>query len=146
MKKYLEELVALTGRVVKAEELGNLEQVVELRQAAHRHSVEPTATCEISFSERTSDRFDGFLKRLTAANPLPVYVWTPRTIDCGAFIAPSLAAINFGFDFAINDEGILSLTTTDLCDSLLLDFSVSASGDQRLKLERQGAHWFHVEY
>lgn len=146
LKRYLEELTALIGRPVPADELGSLEQVVMLREAAQEMGTQPTQACEILFSERCSERFKKFLQRLKNANSLPVYVWTEHTIDCGALLVPSIDVIKFDFDFTINDEGILAFTTSDLGDSMLLDFSSKPAGEQVMKIETQGANWGRVIY
>lgn len=146
LKRYLEELSALTGRSVLANELGSLEQAAAMRMAAQKSVAQPFARYEIQFSDRRSERFRKFLQRLTDANPSPVYVWTKHTIDCGALLVPSLAVINFDFDFAINDEGILVFTTSDLADSLLLDFSSTPAGEQVMTVETQGPNWARAVY
>lgn len=146
LKRYLEELGALTGRSVQADELGSVEQAAAMRMAAQRADAQSSARCEIRFSDRSSERFRKFLQSLTDANPSPVYVWTPRTIDCGALLVPSLDAIKFDFDFAINDEGILAFTTSDLGDSLLLDFSSTPTGGQVMTVETQGPSWARAVY
>ena len=141
LKRYLEELSALTGRSVQADELGSLEQAAAMRTAAQRANARSSGRCEIKFSDTSSERFRKFLQRLMDANPSSVYVWTPRTIDCGALLVTSLAEIKFDFDFAINDEGILAFTTSDLADSLLLDFSSTPAGEQVMTVETQGPNW-----
>lgn len=146
LKRYLEELSALTGRSVQADELGSLELAAAMRVAAQKADAKSSARCEIGFSDTRSERFRKFLQRLTDANPSSVYVWTPRTIDCGALLVPSLAAIKFDFDFAINDEGILAFTTSDLADSLLLDFSSTPAGEQVMTVETQGPNWASADY
>lgn len=146
LKRYLEELGALIGRVVKAEELGSLEEVAAMRQAAQRFIGQPTAKYEINFSDRRSERFKKFLKNLTVANRLAIYVWTPHTIDCGALLVDSLDAISFDFEFAINDDGVLSFMTSDLRDRLLVDFSSTSTGEQVMRIEIQGANWTKVVY
>lgn len=146
LKRYLEELGALTGRSVQADELGSLEQAAAMRMAAQRFDAQSSARCEIRFSDRNSGRFKKFLQSLMDANPSSVYVWTPRTIDCGALLVPSLDAIRFDFDFAINDEGILAFTTSDLGDSLLLDFLSTPTGEQVMKIETQGPNWARAVY
>ena len=59
---------------------------------------------------------------------------------------PSLNAINFDFDFTVNNEGILAFTTSDLGDSLLLDFSVMPTGEQIMKVETRRANWAKIAY
>lgn len=145
-KRYLEELSALTGRSVQADELGSLEQAAVMRIAAQKFVAQPFTRYEITFSDRSSERFRRFLQRLTDANPSSIYIWTEHTIDCGALLVASLAAIKFDFDFAINDEGILAFTTSDLADSLLLDFSSTPAGEQVMTVETQGPNWASVVY
>lgn len=146
LKKYLVELAALTGRSVSADELISLEQTAVLRVAQQKFAAQAIASAEVPFSDRGLTRFKEFVRRLHDANPSPVYVWTNRTIDCGALLVPSLTAIQWNFDFAVNEEGILAFVTLDLADSLLLDFSESPTGEQGLKVETQGAHWEGVAY
>lgn len=146
LKRYLKELSALMERSVQAEELGSLEQAAAMRTAAQGFLEKSTTQYEISFSDRSSERFKRFLQSLTDANPSSVYVWTPDTIDCGALLVPSLDAIRFDFDFDINDDGILAFLTSDLGDRLLLDFSRTPTGEQVMKIETQGANWGGVIY
>jgi len=105
------------------------------------------ASCsEISFGDRNSERFKRFLENLKDANSSPIYVFSPRTADCGAFLLSSLGEINRDFDFTLNSEGILAFLTKDVEDRLLLDFFVSPAGEQRLKIETQGVNWGGVAY
>ncbi|MDB3935502.1 hypothetical protein N9383_02140, partial [Granulosicoccus sp.] len=99
-----------------------------------------------SFADRSSERFKNFVKRLNDANPFPVYLWSPRTIDCGALLVPSLNVISFDFEFKVNDEGIFVFLSSDLLDKLLLDFFTQTNGEQRLKIETQGTTWGRVTY
>lgn len=146
LKRYLDELTVLIGRPVHADELGSLEQAATMREASQKFGAGSLQVCEILFSERCSEQFKGFVQRLHDANPSSVYIWTPRTLVCGALVVPSLAAIKFDFDFAINEDGILAFSTSDLEDSLLLDFSISPTGNQIMKIETQGPNWARVVY
>lgn len=146
LKKYLIELAVLTGRPVQADELLSLEQTAALRAARQTSGAQTTLSADIQFSDRRSERFNVFVRRLHDANPSPVYVWTQRTIDCGVLLVPSLMAIRWEFDFAVNEEGILAFVTDDLADRLLLDFSELPTGEQRMKVETQGVNWERVTY
>lgn len=143
-KKYLEELSELSGRQVQLAELGSIEQAAAIREAGKAFVSQSVTTSEILFSERSSQRIKGFVKRLSEANSSPVYVWSPRTIDCGAFQLPSLCIINLDFSFNINEEGILVFLTADLLDRLLFDFFSLPTGEQRLKIETQGENWGRI--
>jgi hypothetical protein len=144
--RYLAELSALLGRPVQADELGSVEQVASLSVSAQSFLGRPVTRHEINFAEKSSERFSKFVEGLTDANSSPVYVWTPRTIDCGALLVPCLATIKFDFDFAINDEGILVFTTSDMVDRLLLDFSSTPAGEQVMTVETQGPNWANAVY
>lgn len=146
LKRYLVELGALTGHPVRADELLRPEQTAVLRATRQKFGAQTTASSEIPFSDRGSERFKGFVRRLHDANPSPLYVWTQRTIDCGTLLVPSLMAIRWDFDFDVNEEGILAFMTSDLADRLLLDFSELPTGEQRMKVETQGANWEGVAY
>lgn len=143
---YLAELAALTGRPVEIDELGSPEQAATMRQAGRSLVAQSAASVEIPFGDRVSEQFHAFIQRLHAANPSSISIWTPRTIDCGTLVVPSLAAIHFDFDFTINEDGILSFVTVDLMDRLLLDFSVSSAGNQSMIIETQGVNWSRVAY
>jgi hypothetical protein len=146
LTRYLKELGALIGRPVQADELGSLEQAAAMRLEARASDTQSRLASEIAFSERRSERFKRFLQRLRDANPSSVHVWTPRTIDCGTLVVPSLDVIKFDFDFAVNDEGILAFATSDGRDGLLLDFSRTPTGEEVMKIETQGANWTEVIY
>lgn len=146
LKKYLKELTALTGRPVDLDELGSLEQAAAIRDTGQKFGERSSQTHEILFSERCSAQFKEFVLRLHEANPSSVYVWTPRTINCGTLLVESLAVVKFDFDFSVNEEGILVFLSSDMEDRLLLDFSNSATGDQVMKIETQGSNWSKVAY
>ena len=134
------------GRTIQRDELGSREHAVEMRVAAQDFLAQSSTGCQINFADRKSERFKRFLQRLTEANPSSVYVWTPRTIDCGTFLVSSLDAIAFDFPFAINDEGVLSFATSDLRDRLLLDFSHAFADQEIMKVETQGPSWARIIY
>ena len=145
VKKYLVELSALVGHAVQADELTSLDQATAIREAAQKFKTQSATSIEIAFSDRRSKRFIEFLQKLHYANPCPVYIWTPRTMDCGALLVPSIGAVRFEFDFTLNEEGIVVFLTSDLTDRLLLDFSVTATGVEVMKVETQGMNWERVE-
>lgn len=143
---YLTELSQLLGRSVKHEELESLDHTKSMRMAAQRMDSKNCQPYKIKFSERNSPRFMSFLRGLKDANSSPIYLWTPRTIDCGSLLVPALEAIDFGFSFNINHEGILTFSTSDLVDTLLLDFSIDAMGEQVMLVETSGSNWTKVIY
>lgn len=145
IKKYLEELSMLTGRPVRADELCSLEQTIALRESAKQLEEQPAQRHTILFADQSSKRSEIFANNLCRSNNCPVYIWTPRTISCGALLVPSICSVEFYFDFSINEEGILVFLTSDLKDRLLIDFSISRKGglyhehrDPRTKLVSSG--------
>lgn len=144
LKRYLDELTVLIGRPVLAAELLSLERTAEIQEAAKIFSAQDLTSSEIAFSEKYSERFQVFLEKLSRSNSSPVYIWTSRTNDCGAFLTPSLSEIKFYFDFNVNEEGILVILTKDLADRLILDFFSLSTGEQRLKIETQGSKWGQI--
>ena len=147
LKQYLEELSVLTARTVHADELGSLEHAAAMQSSAQKYNVEPAVVVyKARFSDKNSEQFKKFLLDLKDANSSAIYIWTPRTIDCGTFLVPSLDAVNFDFDFSINGEGILAFVTSDLEDRLILDFSGTPNGEQALSIETQGMNWPKARY
>lgn len=146
IRTYLAELAELTGRAVGVEELGNLELAASIRAAGKKMDAQTPSVSLILFSDRGSERFKNFVRSLHGANPSPIYVWTPRTIDCGTLLIPSLYEINFEFEFSVNSEGILVFLTADFSDKLLLDFSTTMEGVQRMKIETLGINWGKVAF
>lgn len=146
VKEYLRELAALAGRPVSADELGDPEHAATMRLEQQRADLPSGERCEVAFAELGSEQFRRFVRELHDAHPVPVQIWTPRTIACGVFTVPSIESISFDFDFTINSEGILALATSDGTDVLLLDFSESTVGGQQVQIEIRGQHWAEIRY
>ncbi|HJU38245.1 MAG TPA: hypothetical protein VJ724_01635 [Tahibacter sp.] len=146
LKKYLSELESLTGRVVRSDELSDIDQAVATRQVAQRFRSQQPTSVDMPFSERLSERFAKFVRRLYEANPCPVSIWTPRTIDCGVFVVPSILSVRFDFDYSINDDGIFSFLSEGVDDRLVLDFFEENDGEQVLRVETNGVNWRDVAY
>lgn len=146
-KSYLEELYALTGQVALTEALGDLGQIVELCQRVKdfcaRH--EATKVCDIPFSDKNSERFNKFIHALHNTNSSPVYVWTPKSIYCGAILIKSLDVINFQFESSVIDGEIISFITSDFNDALILDLSSEDNG-YHIEIETRGVHWKNIAY
>lgn len=142
MKQYLAELSTLTGRSIQADELYSLEQTDAMRQDAVERSVEPrSAKCEIGFSDLNSERFRAFLQHLSDANPASIVVWVKHSKDCGALAMASLAEIKFDFDFPVGMLEVVVFVTSDFADRMLLDFSITPSGEQVVTVETYGTNW-----
>jgi hypothetical protein len=144
LRPYLQELEILLKREVNPEELISLEQTRALEQAARTFIDQPKSCQEIPFNKRTSSKFSDFIHSLTELNPSSVYLWTPRSEDCGSILLPSLKSVDFGFPFSVNGAGLIIFITSDNADRLLLDFFHDSTGQERMQIETKGRHWFSV--
>jgi hypothetical protein len=147
MKDHLKELTTLVGHPVYEEDLESLEKtdaLVELNR--ERFAGSNSSYCEVSFSDRLSERFNFFVEKLHVLNPSPIYIWIERTNMCGTLRVPSICTINFGFEFNIERNGVFSFVTENLKDMLVMDFFISGDGEQRLDLETHGHNWGGVKY
>ncbi len=146
LKDYLKELSALVGYPVSGTELGDIESGIDIRSRYRKYTGKPKRVSDTLFLALKTPRFAAFVDDLRQANPSPVYIVTAGTMDCGTFLVPSLGAIKWDFDFWINSAGILVFLSSDLEDSLLLDFSISDASEHILKIETQGDHWGRIAY
>jgi len=145
MPTHLKELQALTGRVVCADELESLDQLYEMQSHLKEIEENEIVTWDIPFSDRNSGRFKGFIERLKKANPSPIYIFAENSDSCGTLLTPSLDDINFNFEFSING-GLLEFIASDYRDCLLLDFSLSDTGEKLMGIIRRGKNWSKVDY
>ncbi len=145
LKSYLRELSILVGRDILPEELGGVEQAVQIRNAVRETALGPPVAYDVLFSDLRSDRFFVFVNRLYETNSSPVYVWTPRTESCGFFLARSIVDVKFDFDFDVNSEGIFSFLTDDLKNILLIEFLIDENGGRAATIEVRG-DWASVIY
>jgi hypothetical protein len=146
LRAYLEEISSLVGHRVQANDLVSVVDTISIQENIQKFILKPKLSWVIPFSDRGLERFGIFIKTLQKANPSPVFIWTPRTADCGTFLVQSLDMIRFDFDFLINPEGILVFVTDDFADRLLLDFSRSQVGEQMMEIEIQGDNWMNATY
>ncbi len=146
LERYLNELSQLTGRNVICTELGTVNDALEIQKASQKFITQKVSTYEIPFSQRNSTKFLKIIEELYNKNPLPIYIWTPRTIDCGTFLVFSLRDIHFNFEFNINTEGIIVLLSHDLVDRVLLDFFELNTGERRMKIAIQGDNWESIHF
>lgn len=147
MKSYLELLSTLTGRSIAEKDLCSLEDVIAMRERSLASLPQPTASFDAAFVDLSSDRFAQFICRLKAANTAPVFVWTVQTIYCGALFLPSIdAVLELDFEAISQGEGVISFSTDQPKDRLLLDFDEIQSGQKMIAIETQGPNWLNVAY
>ena len=137
MDAHLRELEILTGRRPESQELLPSEQIERLRQRIVDTTYTPTMTYVLPFG---APELWTLAKQLREADETNVYVWTPSSTMCGLLPPVPLRSVNFGFPFEVNPEGIISLTTANLSDCLILDFSEERSG-RVVEVEAMGPKW-----
>ena len=141
LPQHLRELSQLVGRTVEPAELLSLAETEAVRAQAMMVQRQPSWQCELRFSDKRSPRIGRLLQAIREHNPSSVYLWTPRSNDCGLLRPVPLSDVRFDFDFAVNRDGILELLTADFQDRMLLDFSEGPDGEHLLEVEVAGAHW-----
>ena len=142
----MQELETISGREVSDTEVGELNELSNVVKAHENFDSLPLNSFEIEFGGKDSPQFHEFVVRLKELNNSPVYVWTPRTRICGLFRLPSICSVDFSFPYSLNSEGILSISTVDALDRILLDWSTDNSGDERLIVEQQGPNWTQLSW
>lgn len=147
IKTYLTQLKHLAGRDVDVHDLLSLDETKVIRDNSKlAFKSLPAHKFKIKFSERLSARFEMFTRKLHALNSSSVYIWLERSNTCGVLAVSSILSFNFKFEFSAISEGIISLSTSDMGDNLLLDFSKAPSGDTFLEIELKGNTWGSCTY
>ncbi len=145
VEAHLQEISSLVRRKVTVSELEEPVVTKEIRDKEKEFSKYESMHIEIPFDLKSEKRFQGFITKLAAANPTPVYLWTSYANECGPLKLNSLFAVDYDFPFEVSDEGVFSLVTTDLADRLLLEFH-EEGGNLILDIGFQGKHWSVVRY
>lgn len=146
LPRHLRELGILLGRPVSKEDLLSLHETRELRDRTNKMIRSPVVKFHVPFVERLGPKFHLFIRRLFETNPTDVYIWTPASNLCGVHKPVALKAVEIGFPFLLNPEGIVVFVSVDFCDQLLLDFSTDSQREELLEVEASGDHWGHVSY
>jgi len=144
MKQYLNELKVLVGRDVERSELMPPDVTQAIVEKARTKPRRPARTQNIPFTEKSSAQFRRFIDALNSVSRDGVYIWTPRAVTCGLLPPVPLVNIRFDFDFALIPEEILTFTSVDLEDSLILD--LENNGEPRIELEVTGPKWAEIVY
>jgi len=144
IRRYLRELSVLSGRIVTAADLVGVDRVHSILSSARAIRKQARAAFEMPFEAKSSSPFLRYVETLHQSNPVPIYIWTPRTNSCGPLQLESLKVVNFDFPFRINTEGIVSVVATNCQDEMILDFFEDPEGRQRLEVELMGEHWPRV--
>jgi hypothetical protein len=148
IKPYLRELHALSLEVPSERDLLTLEATEEVRgNSKEALKGKPVRKVRIDFDEKNTDRFKSYVANLHRVNASPVYIWISKTNSCGLYAISSLLQFNFDFPFDVIREGIIGLLSSDLSDTLTLDFSYDEkSFKYELEIDIFGDHWALIEY
>lgn len=146
LPRYLSELSSLFGRTVTHDELLSLPETTALQEQSRLSKREPEWSVEVPFSERLGGRFVALLRALSDLNPSPVYVWIEGVQVCGVPRPVPLADLHFDFGFSDVSGEIVSISTSDLADRMVLDLSKDEIGREMLQIEVSGPRWSAVKY
>jgi len=146
LPRYLSELSNLFGRPVSKEELLSPDETAVLQQQSRVHKRELPWRVQIPFSERLGRPFKALLSALEELNPSPVYVWIKHARECGVPRPTQLRDVHFDFDFAALPSGIVSISTSDLADDMVLEFSKDENHQEILLVEVSGPRWRTASY
>jgi hypothetical protein len=143
MNDYLIQLQQLVGPQVSEADLTTAEFAVEVEKARATRSEATCGCVYLPFEARLLDGFRNFVSLLYAKNDGPIYIWTEETRYCGALKVQSISQVNFGFDYEINDNGLIAFLAENLEDRLLLMFGEEGDGLE-LTVETEGPNWLGV--
>lgn len=144
INEYLHKLSSLAGVSVGYGDLSSKEDARLIRDRSIPLCKLPVSQSDISFSCLRSNSFSSCVAGLFEKNPSRIYIWLEESIHFGVISVPSILAINFSFDFSIDDNGVIVFLTKDCSDRLLLDLYSDEAGSQRVLIEAQGKNWHGV--
>lgn len=146
IREYLQKLKYFLLRSVGEHDLLSLEETLALRTRAKEHFANEVKEFSVPFEEKTSERFQNYIRELSKANSAGIYVWIDRTIDCGTIGIPSLSDFNWAFAYDCDPDGTLTLVTTNLEDRMMLEYSEDNSGKRVLEVKVTGSTWPKISY
>lgn len=138
---YLNELRALTGRVVTPNSLLSAHESMSLRDMLNKIPKGQCIRACIPFEARTSSSFISMISRLSTLNDAPIVLWLEKSNECGPLPLQSLRDINFAFPFDAIPDGIFVVATRDGLNRMVLDFTDTEDGLKLLDIELHGVHW-----
>jgi len=146
MPIYIRQLRCLLGREVVEADLLSLEETETIRGRSLATSRPIGLEARAPFSALGSARFSEYVGALAEAGPPRAYVWSPLANVCGLHKPVPLSDINWGFDYALIPDGIVSLVGEALQNGLILDFDDDEPGGPWLDIETRGTSWGFVAY
>ncbi len=147
IKKFISNLERITGKEVNREDIEAIDVAYTIRQKPAKYFDYPLNKLELSYSLIKLEILSAFFDRLYHSNNTPVYVWIDGVDECGLLKLPSIKSVNVSFFFDPGHIQVLTFTTVDSEDMLLLDIDLDDSNrPTMLTLEYQGKNWSSIEY
>jgi len=146
LSRYLKKLKCLTGRDLTPASLLSVEETESIHEQLSDLANSHASKFTIAFEDKLSERFRNYVENLYKANPVPVYLWIEESSMCGLIRLKSIKSVNFTFPFDVCPNGVITFSTADFRDRLLLDFFEDGVGQRMLEVESQGKHWLNVTY
>jgi hypothetical protein len=141
MHKHLQELSLFVLFEVFEADLLDVDIARHLKKQMAEMTDLPQRQLRIRFEETTTPAFQDLVDRMYHLNMSPVLIWTEFAPICGPMRIGSITDVNFDFGFDANAAGIVTLTTTDGADRLLLSWEEDDEGRRILDLTITGKQW-----
>jgi hypothetical protein len=141
MHKHLQELSLFVLYQAFEADLLDVEVARHLKKQMAEMTDLPQRRLRMRFEETTTPGFLAFVDRLYRYNMAPVLIWTEFATICGPMRIGSITDVNFDFGFDANAAGIVTLTTLDGGDRLLLSWEENDDDQRILELTITGKEW-----
>lgn len=141
MHKHLQELSLFVLYQAFEADLLDVEVARHLKKQMAEMTDLPQRRLRMRFEETTTPGFLAFVDRLYHYNMSPVLIWTEFATICGPMRIGSITDVNFDFGFDANAAGIVTLTTLDGSDRLLLSWEENDNDQRILDLTITGKEW-----
>ena len=145
LKEYLLELNKLSLKEVSAENLLSVEETDMLKEKSRLKNHQrdyPLIKKTFLFNEK--DKLKEYVDKLYKLYPHEIYLLTGYSEYCGCLKMESLMDFNIYFNFNDERDGIMSILSADLNNSLLLDY-YEEYNEYYIELEFRGEEWSKIE-
>lgn len=141
MHKHLQELSLFVLFEAFEADLLDVDVARHLKKQMAEITDLPQRRMRIRFEDTTTPAFHALVDRFYHLNMSPVLIWTELAATCGPMRIGSITDVNFDFGFDANAAGIVTLTTIDGSDRLLLSWEEDDDGKRLLDLTITGHQW-----
>ena len=148
LRAHLSDVRCYLGRLVDERELVSVaesRQLIATAREIFERDGRKRVSFDLPFPEKSTPRFLAFVGRIAGAGASGAYLWTARSDACGLCRLDSVRDIDWSFDFGCDPTEMFVLYSSDLSDSLLVEYFESDEGQQQLRLELSGHRWSDVD-